>query len=38
MRLLDSDTLSHLWADHPRVVQRLTECEDNEVGITSVTK
>ncbi len=38
MRLLDSDTLSHLWANHPLVVQRLADCADTEIGITSITK
>ena len=38
MRLLDSDTLSHLWASHPLVVERLAECSDTEIGITSITK
>lgn len=38
MRLLDTDTLSHLWAGHELVVQRLDECEDTEIGITSITR
>lgn len=38
MRLLDSDTLSHLWADHPNVVERLAACDEMEIGITSITK
>jgi tRNA(fMet)-specific endonuclease VapC len=38
MHLLDTDTLSHLWARHERVVRRLAEVGDTEVGTTSVTK
>jgi tRNA(fMet)-specific endonuclease VapC len=36
MHLLDSDTLSHLWANHERVVDRLRQCEDTEIGTTSI--
>ena len=38
MHLFDSDTLSHLWANHQRVVDRLNRCEDTEIGTTSITK
>lgn len=38
MHLFDSDTLSHLWAKHERVVERLRRCEDTEIGTTSITK
>ena len=38
MRLLDADTLTHLHAQHPRVVQRLRQCDDPEIGISIVTK
>lgn len=38
MHRLDTDTLSHLWARHERVVRRLAEVGDTEVGTTSVTK
>ena len=38
MHLLDTDTLSHLWARHERVVQRTAEVVDTEIGITSITK
>ena len=38
MRLLDTDTLSHLWAGHELVVQRLKDCDDTEIGITSITR
>lgn len=38
MRLLDSDTLSHLWAGQALVAERLAACEDTEVGITSIVK
>lgn len=32
MHLLDADTLTHLHARHPRVVQRLNQCDDPEIG------
>jgi len=38
MHLLDTDTLSHLWARHERVVRRLAEADDAEIGTTSITK
>ncbi|MCY2987404.1 MAG: PIN domain-containing protein [Planctomycetota bacterium] len=38
MHLLDSDTVSHLWANHARVVDRLRRCEDTEIGTTSISK
>ena len=38
MRLLDADTLTHLHARHPQVVQRLNQCDDPEIGISIVTK
>ncbi len=38
MRILDTDTLTHLHAGHPRVVQRLHELTDPEIGITLITK
>ncbi len=38
MRLLDTDTLSRLWANHPLVVERLAECSETEIGITSITR
>lgn len=38
MYLLDSDTLSHLWARHERVESRLRQVDDTEVGTTSITK
>jgi len=38
MHLFDSDTLSHLWANHELVVERLRRCEDTEIGTTSITK
>jgi len=38
MHLLDSDTVSHLWANHERVVDRLRRCEDAEIGTTSISK
>ena len=33
MHLLDADTLTHLHAEHPRVVERLRRCDDPEIGI-----
>jgi tRNA(fMet)-specific endonuclease VapC len=38
MRILDSDTLSHLWANHELVGKRLAACADSEIAISSVTK
>jgi tRNA(fMet)-specific endonuclease VapC len=38
MHLLDTDTLTYLHEGHPRVVQRLRESNDPEVGITVVTR
>jgi tRNA(fMet)-specific endonuclease VapC len=38
MHLLDTDTLSHLWARHERVVRHLAEVDDTEIGTTSITK
>ena len=38
MHLLDADTLTHLHAQHPRVVERLRRCDDPEIGISIVTK
>jgi tRNA(fMet)-specific endonuclease VapC len=38
MHLLDTDTLSYLWARHERVVQRAAEVGDTELGTTSITK
>jgi tRNA(fMet)-specific endonuclease VapC len=38
MHLLDSDTLSHLHAGHPRVIQNLRVLDDLEVGTTIITK
>jgi tRNA(fMet)-specific endonuclease VapC len=38
VHLLDTDTLSHLWVRHERVVQRAAEVDDTELGITSITK
>jgi tRNA(fMet)-specific endonuclease VapC len=38
MHLLDADTLTHLHAQHPRVVERLRQCDDPEIGISIVTK
>lgn len=38
MYLLDTDTILHLHAGHPKVVARLRQVEDAEVGTTVVTK
>jgi tRNA(fMet)-specific endonuclease VapC len=38
MHLLDSDTLSHLHAGHPRVIANLRSVDDSDVGTTIVTK
>ena len=38
MHLLDTDTLSHLWVRHERVIQRAADVDDTELGVTSITK
>ncbi len=38
MHLLDTDTLTYLHAGHPRVVERLRELDDPDVGTTVITK
>lgn len=38
MRLLDTDTLTHLHAGHPRVAARLSKLDDADVGTTIITK
>ena len=38
MHILDTDTLTHLHAGHPRVVQRLRELADPDVATTLMTK
>lgn len=38
MHLLDTDTLTHLYAGHPNVIKNLQEVDDPEVGITIITK
>lgn len=38
MHILDTDTLTHLHAGHPHVVQRLRTLDDPLVGITIITK
>ena len=38
MHLLDTDTLTHLHAGHPRVIARLHETDDPIVGTTIITK
>lgn len=38
MHLLDTDTLTHLHAGHPRVVEHLRSLTDPDVGTTIITK
>lgn len=38
MHLLDTDTLTHLHAGHSRVVERLREVSDPDIGTTVITK
>ncbi|QLE59233.1 type II toxin-antitoxin system VapC family toxin [Nostoc sp. TCL26-01] len=38
MYLLDTDTLTHLYAGNPNVVERIKAIGDPEVGITIITK
>jgi tRNA(fMet)-specific endonuclease VapC len=38
MYLLDTDTLTHLHAGNPNVINRLESLQDEEVAITIVTK
>ncbi|MGD0094612.1 MAG: PIN domain-containing protein [Planctomycetota bacterium] len=38
MHLLDTDTLTHLQAKHPKVVERLHRLDDSPVGTTIVTR
>jgi tRNA(fMet)-specific endonuclease VapC len=37
MHLLDTDTLTHLYADHPRVTHNLRQQTDSTVGITIIS-
>lgn len=38
MHIFDTDTLTHLHAGHQRVVQRLRELDDPQVGTSIITK
>jgi tRNA(fMet)-specific endonuclease VapC len=38
VHLLDTDTLTHLHAGHPSVVERLQAVNDPDIGITIITK
>lgn len=38
MHILDSDTLTHLHAGHPRVIENLHQAADPDVAITVITK
>jgi len=38
MHILDTDTLSHLHAGHPRVIKRLQQVDDPDICTTIITK
>jgi tRNA(fMet)-specific endonuclease VapC len=38
MHLLDTDTLTHLYAGHPRVTEHLRQLADPDVSTTIITK
>lgn len=38
MYILDTDTITHLHAGHPKVVESLQKLDDPDVGITIITK
>jgi tRNA(fMet)-specific endonuclease VapC len=38
MHILDTDILTHLYAGHPRVIDRLQNLEDPDVCTTIITK
>ena len=38
MHVLDTDTLTHLHAGHPRVIKRLQEVDDPDICTTIITK
>jgi tRNA(fMet)-specific endonuclease VapC len=38
MFILDTDTLTHLHARHPRVVQNFHACTDPDIGTTIITR
>lgn len=38
MHLLDTDTLTHLYAGHSRVIQNLRTVDDPDITITVITK
>ena len=38
MHLLDTDTLTHLHAGHPHVIERIRQTDDPDIGITIITK
>ena len=38
MHILDTDTLTHLHAEHPQVIEHLRRVLDPDVGISIVTK
>jgi len=37
MHLLDTDTLTHLYAGNPKVAEQLRTVDDPNVGITLIT-
>ena len=38
MHILDTDTLTHLYAGHPRIIDRLKNIEDPDICTTIITK
>jgi len=38
MHVLDTDTLTHLHAGHPRIIKRLQEVDDPDICTTIITK
>ncbi len=38
MYLLNADTLTHLYQGHEKVVERLRQCDDPDIGVSIVTK
>lgn len=38
MHILDTDTLTHLHAGHPQIVEHLNNITDLDIGITIITK
>ena len=38
MHILDTDTLTHLYAGHPRVIEHLQQLDGPDVGTTIITR